>query len=213
MELDAVADPDYLFTDGSGLPWKDNITAVVEQMPLADSKRHFSYNNAKRAEMALFYLGPANSGLNQIRALFVCLSLFSQSLTITHNHSLTLTISCTCCCDEIKGVQDLKIYSHADSLILSSFWVVYVSVLCVSLFFCFCLPFHCRCVPFLLLSFDLFSVCVSFHLLSLSLSFGSLCACSFLSLFVRLLSVPTGFVDLICFHDLLTVCSLRQSRE
>ena len=33
--------------------------------------------------------------------------------------SHTLTASCTCCYDEIKGVQDLKIYSHADSLILS----------------------------------------------------------------------------------------------
>ena len=28
----------------------------------------------------------------------------------------TLTITCTCCYDEIKGTQDLKIYSHADSL-------------------------------------------------------------------------------------------------
>ena len=27
--------------------------------------------------------------------------------------------ACTCCYDEIKGIQDLKIYSHADSLILS----------------------------------------------------------------------------------------------
>ena len=39
---------------------------------------------------------------------------------ISHAHSLilshTLTITCTCCYDEIKGTQDLKIYSHADSL-------------------------------------------------------------------------------------------------
>ena len=30
--------------------------------------------------------------------------------------TLTLTITCTCCYDEIKGIQDPKIYSHADSL-------------------------------------------------------------------------------------------------
>ena len=34
-----------------------------------------------------------------------------------HSHSHTLT--CTYRYDEIKGTQDLKIYSHADSLILS----------------------------------------------------------------------------------------------
>ena len=42
-----------------------------------------------------------------------CLFTHSQS------HTHTLTISCTCCYDEIKGIQDLKIYSNADSLILS----------------------------------------------------------------------------------------------
>ena len=36
------------------------------------------------------------------------------TLTITQS----LTTSCTCYV-EIKGIQDLKIYSHADSLILS----------------------------------------------------------------------------------------------
>ena len=41
--------------------------------------------------------------------------LVSQELLLTH----TLTITCTCCYDEIKGTQDLKIYSHADSQILS----------------------------------------------------------------------------------------------
>ena len=34
--------------------------------------------------------------------------------------SLTHTLTCTCCYDEIKGIQDHKIHSHADSLILSS---------------------------------------------------------------------------------------------
>ena len=37
----------------------------------------------------------------------------------SHSHSHSLTITCTCCYDEIKGTQDLKIYSHADSQILS----------------------------------------------------------------------------------------------
>ena len=32
---------------------------------------------------------------------------------------LVPTISCTCCYDEIKGIQDLKISFHADSLILT----------------------------------------------------------------------------------------------
>ena len=37
----------------------------------------------------------------------------------SHSHSHTLTITCTCCYYEIKGTQDLTIYSHADSQILS----------------------------------------------------------------------------------------------
>ena len=37
------------------------------------------------------------------------------TLTIT----LSLTITCTCCCDGIYGAQGLKIYSHANSLILA----------------------------------------------------------------------------------------------
>ena len=44
-----------------------------------------------------------------------CLFTHSQS------HTHIPTISCTCCYDEIKGIQDLKIYSHADSLSLSLF--------------------------------------------------------------------------------------------
>ena len=67
--------------------------------------------------------------------LFHCLrlSLFSiylllflsQSLCLVLSHclflsmSLSFSITCTCCYDEIKGTQDLKIYSHADSQILS----------------------------------------------------------------------------------------------
>ena len=38
--------------------------------------------------------------------------------------TVSLTVSCTCWYDEIKGTQDLKIYSHADSLILSN-WLTY----------------------------------------------------------------------------------------
>ena len=38
-----------------------------------------------------------------------------SSTSLTH----TLTITCTCCFDGIYGAQDLKIYSHADSPILS----------------------------------------------------------------------------------------------
>ena len=34
-------------------------------------------------------------------------------------HTHTLTITCTCCYDVINRIQDLKIYSHADSLIHS----------------------------------------------------------------------------------------------
>ena len=43
---------------------------------------------------------------------------FLSPLT-SHSHCHTLTITRTCCYDEIKGTQDLKIYSHAYSLILS----------------------------------------------------------------------------------------------
>ena len=41
-----------------------------------------------------------------------------KCLIPTHSHTHTLTLTCTCCYDEIKGTQDLKIYSHAHSLIL-----------------------------------------------------------------------------------------------
>ena len=41
-------------------------------------------------------------------------------LSLTHTHTtLISTLHYTCGYDEIKGTQDLKIYSHADSLILS----------------------------------------------------------------------------------------------
>ena len=43
----------------------------------------------------------------------------SDSKVTVYTHCLSLTITCTCCCDEVKGVQDLKIYSHADSQIRS----------------------------------------------------------------------------------------------
>ena len=36
-----------------------------------------------------------------------------------HTHTLIGTLHYTCCYDEINGIQDLKIWSHADSLILS----------------------------------------------------------------------------------------------
>ena len=47
----------------------------------------------------------------------ICLCTVSDS---SYSHSHTLAITCTCCYDEIKRTQDLKIYSHADSLILST---------------------------------------------------------------------------------------------
>ena len=36
-----------------------------------------------------------------------------------HSHTHALTVTCICYYDEIKGTQDLKIYSHAHSQILS----------------------------------------------------------------------------------------------
>ena len=49
----------------------------------------------------------------------------------SHSHSHTLTITCTCCYDETKGTQDLKIYSHADSL-SCNFQVKFVLRECIS---------------------------------------------------------------------------------
>ena len=40
----------------------------------------------------------------------------SHSTSHTHTHTLISTLHYTCCCDEIKGIQDLKICSHADLL-------------------------------------------------------------------------------------------------
>ena len=37
----------------------------------------------------------------------------------THTLALIITSHHACCYDEIKGTQDVKIYSHADSLILA----------------------------------------------------------------------------------------------
>ena len=55
------------------------------------------------------------------RCLLLCVTTAPRLCLFTHSESHTRlpTIFCTCCCDEIKGVQDLKIYSHADFLILS----------------------------------------------------------------------------------------------
>ena len=58
----------------------------------------------------------------------------SHSVTLTHTHSHTLTITCTCCYDEIKGAQDLKIYSHADSLFSGSLALTHFVSLCRSRF-------------------------------------------------------------------------------
>ena len=43
----------------------------------------------------------------------------ADSKVTVYTHTHTLTITCTCCYDVINGIQDLKIYSHADSLIIS----------------------------------------------------------------------------------------------
>ena len=52
-------------------------------------------------------------------ALAICVCVMALSLWLSLSSPHTLTITCTCCYDEIKGIQDLKICSHADSLILS----------------------------------------------------------------------------------------------
>ena len=56
-----------------------------------------------------------------------------------HSHTRTLTITCTCCYDEINGIQDLKIHSHADSMILSQYLML---VPC-----CFWYNTICPCFP------------------------------------------------------------------
>jgi len=49
-----------------------------------------------------------------------CLPLCAREhLLFSLTHTLTITITCPCCYDEFKGTQDLKIYSYADSQILS----------------------------------------------------------------------------------------------
>ena len=55
------------------------------------------------------------SAVSLLPSLIVAVS----HLSLTH----TLTITYTCCYDEMKGVTDLEIYSHADSLILSHYMI------------------------------------------------------------------------------------------
>ena len=45
----------------------------------------------------------------------------SNSHSHSYSHSHIFTITCACCHDEIKGTQYIKIYSHADYLILTLF--------------------------------------------------------------------------------------------
>ena len=47
------------------------------------------------------------------------LSASASHFLCTHNHTLITTLHCACCYDVFNGIQDLKIYSHAHSLILS----------------------------------------------------------------------------------------------
>ena len=54
-----------------------------------------------------------------MRICLVSDSEVTVTLTLTHSHTHILTVPCTCCHDMINGIQDLKIYCHADSLILS----------------------------------------------------------------------------------------------
>ena len=58
-----------------------------------------------------------NDSLSQTTAPRPC--LFTHSQSHTHNHTFTYTHYPVYCYDEVKGIQDLKIYSHADSLIPS----------------------------------------------------------------------------------------------
>ena len=69
----------------------------------------------KSKELKISSCVPPVLFLSMILSLLVWRCLFLARITLT----LSLTINCTCCCDEIKGTQDLKIYSHAHSLILS----------------------------------------------------------------------------------------------
>ena len=52
---------------------------------------------------------------NTGQVLSICKSVLKVTV---YTRTRTITITCTCCYDEIKGTQDLKIYSHADSQIL-----------------------------------------------------------------------------------------------
>ena len=48
-----------------------------------------------------------------------CLDTRGKKDVLTHSNTQHHMCCCCCCCCEIKGTQDLDIYSHADSLILS----------------------------------------------------------------------------------------------
>ena len=51
-----------------------------------------------------------------------------EKCDLLDSHSLILIITCACCYDEIKGNQDLKTCSHADSLSLRSHFVALMSL-------------------------------------------------------------------------------------
>ena len=85
----------------------------------------------------------------QVVHLYLCLSLFlvygtfcllirrqRQKICLRRNteltHTLIITLYYTRCYDEIKGSQDLKICSHADSLML----YLSFSAICLSCFLC-----------------------------------------------------------------------------
>ena len=69
-------------------------------------------------------------------------------------------MTCACCYDEIKGTQDLRIYSHADSQILSALCSLF-SVLC-SLFSALCSLFSVLCSLCICFLFST-CLCVSVH--------------------------------------------------
>ena len=60
--------------------------------------------------------------LSDTLCLRLSFSCDSKVTVYTHTHKLTIT--CTCCCDVINGTQDLKIFSHADSLRFTLFHAV-----------------------------------------------------------------------------------------
>ena len=77
-------------------------------------------------KQALIKLGSERDHLQQVaRALLLSLQLYIRQMledqfssVAIPVHTLIIILHYTCCYDEIKGIQDLKICSHADSLIL-----------------------------------------------------------------------------------------------